>query len=131
MTLTEQSRMVLVHRLIAEALRAEVPAARLPLVLARVCAAIEPHVNPAPVPARGIAFVNGQPYDLRSRDRLTDREIEILAAAAHGLTNEQIGRHFGVTANTVKTHLKHIFARLDVRDRAEAVAVAMRRGLIG
>lgn len=61
---------------------------------------------------------------------LTDREIAVLALAARGNTNKAIGQHLHISEATVKTHLKHIYAKLNVTDRAAAVAVAIQRSLI-
>lgn len=63
-------------------------------------------------------------------DRLTAREIEVLRLAALGETNKGIGRALHVSEATIKTHLKHIYAKLGVSDRAAAVAVALEQGLI-
>jgi DNA-binding NarL/FixJ family response regulator len=49
---------------------------------------------------------------------------------AAGLTNDAIASLIGVTSETVKTHLSRAFARLGARDRASAVAICMRRGLL-
>jgi DNA-binding NarL/FixJ family response regulator len=59
---------------------------------------------------------------------LSDGEIEALRHIAQGLGNRQIATRLGVTAETVKTHVKHIFEKLDASDRTRAVAVA--RGII-
>lgn len=63
-------------------------------------------------------------------DALTPRELEVLAAVAHGLTNADIGRQLFIGEATVKTHLLRIFAKLQVDDRTRAVTVAMERGLL-
>jgi two-component system, NarL family, nitrate/nitrite response regulator NarL len=61
---------------------------------------------------------------------LTDREREVLALLAEGLTAPQIAERLVVGASTVKTHLKNLYAKLGVGDRAAAVAEGMRRGLL-
>ena len=63
-------------------------------------------------------------------DRLTPRELEVLALAAEGLDNRVIGRRLGITRSTVKHHLEAIFAKLGVHGRMEAVREGMRRGLV-
>jgi DNA-binding NarL/FixJ family response regulator len=61
---------------------------------------------------------------------LTRRQLEIIRMVAAGLTNDAIASLIGVTSETVKTHLSRAFARLGARDRASAVAICMRRGLL-
>lgn len=61
---------------------------------------------------------------------LTDRECEVLVLIARGLSNRDIARWLMVGVETVKTHVKHIFMKLAVRDRAQAVVVAYESGLV-
>jgi DNA-binding CsgD family transcriptional regulator len=61
---------------------------------------------------------------------LTPRELEVLGLAAEGGTASEIAQKLGVHATTVKTHFDNIYAKLGVRDRAAAVAKAMRLALI-
>jgi two-component system, NarL family, nitrate/nitrite response regulator NarL len=61
---------------------------------------------------------------------LTSREREILGLLADGMVNKQIAARLGISTNTVKTHLELLFDKLDVSSRAEAVATAVRRGLL-
>jgi DNA-binding NarL/FixJ family response regulator len=63
-------------------------------------------------------------------DRLTEREKEVLVLVARGLSNEEIGRTLGIRRDTVKSHIKHLFTKLDARDRAQAVIAAYESGLI-
>jgi DNA-binding NarL/FixJ family response regulator len=63
-------------------------------------------------------------------ERLTARELEVLAGVARGLSNAAIGRELYITEATVKTHLLRSFAKLGVDDRTHAVTVAMQRGLL-
>ncbi|MBG6095533.1 response regulator [Nocardioides luteus] len=62
--------------------------------------------------------------------RLTDREIEVLRHLARGATNREIARTLFVTEATVKSHLAHIFTKLDVDSRSRAIHVAQETGLI-
>jgi two-component system, NarL family, nitrate/nitrite response regulator NarL len=64
------------------------------------------------------------------RPILSDRESETLRLVAEGLSAPDIGRRLHLSTGTVKTHLEHLYAKLDVSDRAAAVAQAMRRGLL-
>ncbi|HUX69268.1 MAG TPA: response regulator transcription factor [Cellulomonadaceae bacterium] len=63
-------------------------------------------------------------------DRLTPRELEVLAAVARGLSNAAIGAALFISEATVKTHLIRIFAKLDVDDRTRAVTAALERGIL-
>lgn len=64
------------------------------------------------------------------RSDLTERELEVLHLVARGLSNKEAAQALGRTDETVKIHLKNIFAKLDVTDRTGAVTVALTRGLI-
>jgi DNA-binding NarL/FixJ family response regulator len=66
----------------------------------------------------------------RSLDTLSPREIEVLRLVADGATNQTAARQLLISETTIKTHLLHIYAKLEVRDRAAAVATAYRRGLL-
>ena len=61
---------------------------------------------------------------------LTDRELEVLQSLAHGHSTKQVAGGIHVSEETVKTYLKQIYRKLQVRDRTEAVAEAFRRGLV-
>jgi two-component system nitrate/nitrite response regulator NarL len=61
---------------------------------------------------------------------LTRREREILEMLGDGLTAREIAERLVLGTATVKTHLHHLYEKLGVTDRAAAVAVAMRRGLL-
>jgi DNA-binding NarL/FixJ family response regulator len=76
------------------------------------------------------AAVAGRLAEFTPRVDLTPREVEVLRLAAKGLRNREIARVLGRTEETVKVHLKHIMAKLDVEDRTEAVTLAMQRGII-
>jgi DNA-binding NarL/FixJ family response regulator len=62
-------------------------------------------------------------------DRLTDREREVLALIGRGRSNAEIATDLGVGEGTVKTHINHIFTKLDLRDRAAAVIFAFEHRL--
>ncbi|MGZ5357159.1 MAG: LuxR C-terminal-related transcriptional regulator [Solirubrobacterales bacterium] len=61
---------------------------------------------------------------------LTPRELEVLRLAAQGNPKPQIAELLTISPATVKTHLEHVYAKLEVSDRAAAVATALRDGLI-
>ena len=63
-------------------------------------------------------------------EALTPRELEVLQALAGGLTNRAIARQLSVSENTVKFHVSSILTKLSAASRAEAVALAARRGLL-
>jgi DNA-binding NarL/FixJ family response regulator len=60
---------------------------------------------------------------------LTDRELDVFRLVARGLTNAEIGDELHIGDTTVKTHITHIFQKLDVRDRVQAVVLAHETGL--
>jgi two-component system, NarL family, nitrate/nitrite response regulator NarL len=62
--------------------------------------------------------------------RLSDRESQILALLAEGLSSGEIADELAVSGTTVKSHLRHLYDKLEVSDRAAAVARAMRSGLL-
>jgi DNA-binding NarL/FixJ family response regulator len=61
---------------------------------------------------------------------LTTREIEILGLLAAGLANKTIAARLGISEHTVKSHIAALFGKLAVSTRAEAVAVAVRQGVL-
>jgi DNA-binding NarL/FixJ family response regulator len=61
---------------------------------------------------------------------LTDREVEVLRELAEGSRNREIGQRLSVTEETVKSHVGHIMEKLGAKDRTQAVAIAIRRGII-
>lgn len=60
----------------------------------------------------------------------TAREIEVLQLVAEGLLNREIGTRLFLSEETVKSHIRHLLAKLHARSRADAVAVGFRRSLI-
>ncbi|HYN16891.1 MAG TPA: LuxR C-terminal-related transcriptional regulator, partial [Actinomycetes bacterium] len=61
---------------------------------------------------------------------LTPREGEVLAHLVKGFDNRAIGHALYITEDTVKSHVKAIFRKLGVRDRGQAIAIALREGLV-
>jgi DNA-binding NarL/FixJ family response regulator len=72
----------------------------------------------------------GRARDASAHAELTERELQVLGLVAAGLPSKRIGTELGISETTVKTHLKDIFARLHVSNRAEAASKALRLGLI-
>jgi len=68
--------------------------------------------------------------DHATKDKLTERELDVLRRLIGGDSNKELADKIGVTEHTVKAHLKSIIAKLRVRDRTEAVTVGLRRGMI-
>ncbi len=67
---------------------------------------------------------------LGTANLLTEREIEVLRFLSRGLTTAQTGAKLFISENTVKTHIRHILEKLEVSNRAEAVAKATQLGII-
>lgn len=72
-----------------------------------------------------------QEIALRSgEESLSEREIGVLKLLSKGYSNKQVASALSISQDTVKGHLKSIFAKLEVRDRTEAARLAVRRGII-
>ncbi|MBN2360751.1 MAG: response regulator transcription factor [Deltaproteobacteria bacterium] len=81
---------------------------------------------PAPTPAE-------QPtggLQVEVRKQLTARELEVLQMIAKGLSNNEAARVLGLSKATIRTHLEHIYQKLDVTNRVEAVTEGVRQGII-
>jgi DNA-binding NarL/FixJ family response regulator len=68
--------------------------------------------------------------DLAALDVLTEREREVMALVAHGLTNDDIAQRLHLSPLTVKTHVNRAMTKLDARDRAQLVVLAYQSGLV-
>jgi DNA-binding NarL/FixJ family response regulator len=68
--------------------------------------------------------------ETQNRPRLTEREREVLTAAAKGWTNKQIGLNLHISDRTVQVHLQAIYAKLGASSRVEAISRAMQWGLL-
>jgi DNA-binding NarL/FixJ family response regulator len=71
-----------------------------------------------------------RPPDLRGLDGTTPREREILLHIGQGLSNTEIAQALHLTVGTVKTHVSHLLAKLQARDRAQLVIAAYETGLV-
>jgi DNA-binding NarL/FixJ family response regulator len=70
-------------------------------------------------------------FDMRQGVKsLSARELSIIQLAAKGFSNPEVGEMLGISVNSVKTHFRHIFEKMDVSDRMEAVTLAISRGVI-
>ena len=65
-----------------------------------------------------------------SQAPLSKRETEILQKVAYGATTKSVAQELGISPHTVKTHLERIFEKLGANDRAQAVAIAIRKGVV-
>jgi DNA-binding NarL/FixJ family response regulator len=64
----------------------------------------------------------------RGKEKLTEREVEVLRLAALGMSNKEIAGKLSVTVRTVKAHISNVFSKMDVASRTEAILKAMREG---
>jgi len=85
----------------------------------------------APLQARMLAATArpDMPVRIVLPDGLTAREAEVLGLIGAGFTNREIAERLVVSEATVKTHINHLFAKIDARDRAAAINYAARNGL--
>jgi len=81
-------------------------------------------------PARGVGVAEDE-ETADDRAGLTSRELDVLRLVAEGRTNPEIGRELYMSPKTASVHVSRILAKLDVRSRTEAAAVAHRLGLDG
>jgi DNA-binding NarL/FixJ family response regulator len=87
-----------------------------------------PAAAPAPRSGRGADLDGESPGEVVSV--LTDRELEILQIIAKGLSNNEAAKVLGLSKATIRTHLEHIYEKLDVTNRVEAVTEGIRQGII-
>jgi DNA-binding NarL/FixJ family response regulator len=69
-----------------------------------------------------------RPAPPKELDELSDREREVFRLVARGLSNAEIGQELFISETTVKTHVTHIFQKLNLRDRVQAVVLAYQTG---
>ena len=73
--------------------------------------------------------LDGQ-VDPQHAEALTEREVEVLRLVARGLSNKEVGAALSISPLTVKSHLRSILDKLQLRGRVEAAAWAIRHGLL-
>lgn len=95
---------------------------------ARSANTVEVPSPPPQPPSSSSAVPTTSPED--SSPNLTPREQEILLAISRGLSNREVASMLHVSMATVRTHLEHIYAKLDVTNRTEAVTEGYRKGII-
>ncbi|MGI8416053.1 MAG: response regulator transcription factor [Nakamurella sp.] len=76
------------------------------------------------------SLLNTRRQEIRADNPLTGRELEVLGGMSRGLSNAEIGRELFLSADTIKTHARRLYRKLDAVDRAHAVAIGLRSGLI-
>jgi DNA-binding NarL/FixJ family response regulator len=79
---------------------------------------------------RFLGQTGGELRDASVLDALTEREREVLVLIAQGLSNTEIARKLFLSEATVKTHVGRVLAKLDLRDRVQAVVLAYETGLV-
>jgi DNA-binding NarL/FixJ family response regulator len=84
------------------------------------------HAGKKRIPAEIVAHL----AEHLSDETLTVREVEVLRQVAGGNRNRDIAEHLFISEETVKVHVKHVMDKLGASDRTEAVAIALRRGII-
>jgi DNA-binding NarL/FixJ family response regulator len=87
---------------------------------------VERFATGAPTPASSTAA----PAPHRDLAPLTPREREVLTLLGHGFSNSELASELTLSESTVKTHVARIFAKLNLRDRAQAVVLAYETGLV-
>jgi DNA-binding NarL/FixJ family response regulator len=93
--------------------------------------------NALPAPPRTRALIGafasaaGEAPQAQFAEALTAREAEVLALVARGLSNAEIAETLGLSIETIRTHVKHVYMKTGARDRAHAVIIAYESGLAG
>lgn len=91
-----------------------------------------PGLNPAPITSNSIPAHSAVPATSNDSlpEPLSERELEVLALIAGGLSNSDIAEKLSLTIGTVKTHARNIFGKLNVKSRTQAIAQATRYNLL-
>lgn len=99
------------------------------IAVMRKVAAGKPHLQPE---LTGMMFERmlGLAEAGQAGPHVTERELAVLKLLAGGASNKEIGKKLNISEHTVKSHVANIFEKLEARDRTEAVAKAIQKGLI-
>jgi len=93
----------------------------------------EPRLHPDALRKVMEAAMGGRPEDARpgppAASELTDRELEVIRLVARGRSNREIADEFVISEKTVKTHIGHVLAKLDLKDRTQLAIYALKNGL--
>ncbi len=97
-----------------------------------LCAAVAHALDGADLvePSLRRALASREPSRSPAVAALTERELQVLTGMSQGKSNGQIGRELYLSEDTIKTHARRLFRKLGVNDRAQAVALGFRRGLV-
>jgi two-component system nitrate/nitrite response regulator NarL len=123
-----------VHRALARGARAYLPKVCSGAVLCETVLAVARGGTVIPRSVHSVQ--SGRAGEIRARRHqedgpgLTPRELEVLRLISDGLSAPEIAERLFVSVTTVRTHLKHVYEKLEVSDRAAAVAQGLRRGLL-
>jgi DNA-binding NarL/FixJ family response regulator len=79
---------------------------------------------------RVLGMISGGPPSKTMYDGLTQREVEILRLLATGVANKQVAFRLKISDKTVRNHISHIYEKLNIFDRSQAVLYAVRKGLV-
>ena len=75
-------------------------------------------------------MISGGPPTKAMYDGLTQREVEILRLLATGVANKQVAFRLKISDKTVRNHISHIYEKLNIFDRSQAVLYAVRKGIV-
>jgi DNA-binding NarL/FixJ family response regulator len=87
-------------------------------------------VMSTPIANRVLAMLTGETSSKEYYDGLTPRELEILKMIAGGMANKQVAYRLSISEKTVRNHISHIYEKLEIYDRSQAVLYAVRKGLV-
>jgi DNA-binding NarL/FixJ family response regulator len=87
-------------------------------------------VMSTPIADRVVAMLTGETTPQQYYDGLTTRELQVLKMIAGGMANKQVAFQLKISEKTVRNHISHIYEKLEIYDRAQAVLYAVRKGLV-